>query len=439
VRVFELEGPGAERTRLDVARVRGLTRFVGRDRELKVLDAALERAAAGQRQVVGIVAEAGVGKSRVCYEFAERCRAREIRVVEGHGVPHGRAVPLLPWMEVFRSTYRISEQDDDETARNKIAGRMLRLDSDLGDALPVMFEFLGVSDPKRPAPRMGPEALQDQLVLLAKRISHARARQRELGVYVFEDLHWFDAASDGLLAEVCEAVHGTNSLIVCTFRPDYHGPWMEKSYYQQIALLPLGPEALDDLLRDLLGDDPSLADLLVRIRERTAGNPFFAEEVVQVLAESGGLAGSRGAYRLLRPAGELALPPTVQAVLAARIDRLPEREKAVLQTAAVIGKEFAEPVLRRVAELGDAELTAALQALAAAELVYEAAPYPEVEYAFKHPLTQEVAYRSQLAERRARAHAGVARAIEGVYAGSSTSARHCWRITGRRRARPLRR
>ncbi|HJW66844.1 MAG TPA: adenylate/guanylate cyclase domain-containing protein, partial [Gaiellaceae bacterium] len=415
VRVFELEGPGAHRTRLDVARARGFTRFVGRNRELEVLDAALERAAVGQRQVVGIVAEAGVGKSRVCYEFAERCRARGIRVVEGHGVPHGRAVPLLPWLEVFRSTYRISEQDDDETARDKIAGRMLRLDPALGDALPVMFEFLGVADPKRPAPRMSPEALQHQLVLLAKRISQARARQHELGIYVFEDLHWFDAASDGFLAAVCEAVHGTNSLIVCTFRPEYHGPWMEKSYYQQIALLPLGPEALDDLLRDLLGDDPSLANLPIRIRERTAGNPFFAEEVVQALIEAGSLVGTKGAYRLAQPVEYLTIPPTVQAVLAARIDRLPAREKAVLQTAAVIARELREPVLRQVVDLPEGELAAALQALVASEFLYEVALYPEVEYAFEHPLTQEAAYRSQLAERRAQVHGRVARAIEALY------------------------
>jgi predicted ATPase len=190
---------------------------------------------------------------------------------------------------------------------------------------------------------------------------------------------------------------------------------MQKSYYQQLPLLPLGPGTIAELLRDLLGMDPSLATLADRIQERTGGNPFFIEEVVQALAETGSLEGTKGAYRLVRPAAELRLPPTVQAVLAARIDRLAEREKQVLQTAAVIGREFTEPILRRVVELPEAELAAALQRLTAAEFIYEEALGPEAEYTFKHPLTQEVANRSQLSERRERVHAEVARTIADLY------------------------
>ena len=199
------------------------------------------------------------------------------------------------------------------------------------------------------------------------------------------------------------------------FRPEYHAAWMQKSYYQQLPLLPLGPGATAELLRDLLGTDPSLATLAGPIGERTGGNPFFIEEVVQALAETGSLEGAKGAYRLVRPAAELRLPPTVQAVLAARIDRLAEREKGVLQTAAVIGREFTEPILRRVVELPEAELAAALQRLTAAEFIHEEALGPEPQYTFKHPLTQEVAYRSQLGERRERVHAEVARAIADLY------------------------
>ncbi len=192
---------------------------------------------------------------------------------------------------------------------------------------------------------------------------------------------------------------------------------MQRSYYQQLPLLPLGPEAIAELFADLLGSDPSLHRLRELIQERTGGNPFFIEEIVQSLIETGALAGTRGAYRLVTPAEEVGLPATVQSVLAARIDRLPEREKRVLQTASVIGKKFSEPILRRVADLGDGDLPAALHALTSAEFLYQEALYPEAEYAFKHPLTQEVAYRSQLAERRARVHAAVARAIEEVDSG----------------------
>jgi adenylate cyclase len=193
---------------------------------------------------------------------------------------------------------------------------------------------------------------------------------------------------------------------------------MQRSYYQQLPLLPLGPEAIAELLGDLLGNDRSLDRLRALIQERTGGNPFFIEEIVQSLIETGALAGARGAYRLVRPAEEVGLPATVQSVLAARIDRLPEREKRVLQTASVIGKKFSEPILKRVADLGDGDLSAALHALTSAEFLYQESLYPEAEYAFKHPLTQEVAYRSQLSERRAGVHGAVARAIEEIDSGN---------------------
>jgi predicted ATPase len=206
------------------------------------------------------------------------------------------------------------------------------------------------------------------------------------------------------------------TLLVVNFRPEYHAGWMQKSYYQQLPLLPLGPEAIQELLQDLLGTDPSVATLGSRIRDRTGGTPFFIEEVVQALAETGSLEGAKGVYRLVRPAAELALPATVQAVLAARIDRLGEREKQVLQTAAVIGREFTEPILRRVAELPETELGAALSKLMGAEFIYEAKLYPELEYTFKHALTQEVAYSSLLNERRLTLHERTGEAIAVIFA-----------------------
>jgi class 3 adenylate cyclase/tetratricopeptide (TPR) repeat protein len=414
-RVYQLEGAGPLRTRFDVSRRRGLSRFVGREAEMAALEAALDRVLGGQGLIVGIVAEPGVGKSRLCHELAGRCRARGIPFRIGRGVPHGKAIPLLPIMDAYRSNYDITEQDSDEMARDKIAGRLVRLDPDLADAVPVMFQFLGVPDPRRPAPPMSPEALQRAVVDVTTRLFTARARLGESVVMLFEDLHWFDTASDAFLAAISDVIPTTPVLQIRTFRPEYQAEWMGKTYYEQLTLRPLGAEALDELLRDLLGDDPSIAGLAARIRERTGGNPFFIEEVVQQLAESGALAGAKGAHRLTRPIDDITIPPTVQSVLAARIDRLAEGDKAVLQTAAVIGKEFPEPVLRRVTELSEAELASVLGRLAAAELVYETAAYPDIELAFKHPLTQEVAYRSQLAARRARVHAAVARAVEELY------------------------
>jgi class 3 adenylate cyclase/tetratricopeptide (TPR) repeat protein len=415
VRVFELQGLGALRTRLDVSRARGFSRFVGRAKEIATLEAALEQALAGSGQVVGVVGEAGLGKSRLCFEFVERCRARGLWVYEGRGVAHGKMMPFLPVLDLLRSYFGVGEQDDARTAREKIAGRLLLLDPNLTEGLPLLFDFLGVPDPDRPAPRMDPEARQRQLFAVTRRLIHAINR-REPGFLLFEDLHWLDGGSEAFVENHVEALAGTRGFLLVNFRPEYRAAWMTRSYYQQIPLAPLGPEAISELLSDLLGGDPSLAGLADRIRERTGGNPFFTEEVVQALIESGRLVGSRGAYRLVGPLQAVAIPATVQAILAARIDRLGEREKGVLQTAAVIGKEFAEPVLRRVANEHDETLAAALRALVGAEFLYEEALYPEAEYTFKHPLTQEVAYLSQLAERRALVHAAVARVVSELYA-----------------------
>lgn len=413
-RVFELEGVGPQRTRLDVAGARGFSRFVGRHDELATLEAALAAALEGRGAVVGIVGEPGIGKSRLCRELVERCRARGITVSEGHGVSHGKRIPLLPILELVRSSIGISEHDSEQAAREKIAGRLLLLDDSFRDDLPLVFDFLGVPDPEHPPPRMDPEARQRQLFAIGRRQIHARSR-REPSVHLLEDLHWFDEVSEAYLENNVEAAQGTRTLILTTFRPGFHAHWMERSGYRQVALVPLGDAAADELLRDLLGAEPSLDGLAERIRERTAGNPFFIEEVVQTLAESGALEGERGVYRLAREIDDIAIPSSVQAVLEARIDRLGEAEKTVLQTASVIGREFSEPVLRRV--MDEEELSGALAALVDAELIYEQALYPDVEYAFKHPLTHEVAYASQLGERRALTHAAVARALTELPGG----------------------
>jgi adenylate cyclase len=266
---------------------------------------------------------------------------------------------------------------------------------------------------------MSPEGRQQQLFAFVRHLTQARSAH-EPAVLFLDDLHWIDPGSDAFLAHSVDAAAPTRTLWLVNFRPEYHAEWMSQSYYQQLPLRPLPPEAITELLSDLLGTDPSVAGLPARIHARTGGNPFFIEEVVQSLVEISTLAGTKGAYRLVAPVDALEIPPTVQSVLAARLDRLAEREKRLLQTAAVIGKEFAGPILKCVVgahgrePLADADLTTSLAALRRAEFIYEQALYPEIEYAFKHPLTQEVAYRSQLAPRRAELHAAVARAIEQV-------------------------
>jgi adenylate cyclase len=335
-------------------------------------------------------------------------------VNEAHGVAHGKAIPFLTVLEFFRGYFGITDQDADEMARDKIAGRLLRLDEQFSEVLPLLFDFLGVPDPARPVQRMDPEARQRQLFGMTRRLVRARS-QREPAVSLLEDLHWIDGGTEAFVETLVEALPGTRTLVLVNYRPEYRADWMQRSYYQQLPLTPLGPEAITELLRDLLGSDPSLADLGDRIQERTGGNPFFTEEVVQSLIEAGSLEGSSGAYRLVKPADVAAIPASVQAVLAARIDRLREREKQVLQTGSVIGRSFSGPILKGVTDLPETDLTASLSSLQRAEFIYEEALYPEAVYVFKHALTQEVAYRSQLTERRARVHGAVARTIAELY------------------------
>jgi class 3 adenylate cyclase/tetratricopeptide (TPR) repeat protein len=417
VGVFELESGGPARTRLEVARSRGFTRFVGRDREMATLEAALERARGGATQIVGVVGEPGVGKSRLCIELLARARALAIPVYEGHCLSHGRALPFHPVLQLYRAFFGIHETDPPAEARRKIAGTLVLLDERLREALPLLFDFLGLPDPDRPPPRLDPEARQRQLVGFTSEVARARSA-REPAVLLIDDLHWIDPGSDAFLAPVIEAMSGTRTLWLLNFRPEYSANWMQRADYQQVALRPLGAEAIEELLRALLGGDTALAPLMARLRERAGGNPFFAEELVQSLVEAGALEGSKGGYRIAAPNAEPALPASVHAVLAARIDRLAEPEKRALEAAAVIGKEVSEPLLRRVCD-ETPELPAHLATLVRKELLYEQALYPEIVYAFKHPLTHEVAYRTQLGPRRARLHARVAEALEAMHAADA--------------------
>jgi len=417
VGLFDLDGVGPFRTRLDRSRARGLSTFVGRDSEMALLEAALQQALNGHGRIVGVVAEAGVGKSRLCFEFTERCRARGIVVYGAHCPAHGRTVAHLPVLELLRGYFGIADGDSARAAREKIAGRLLLLDRDFDYVLPLVWDFMRVPDPERPVDEIDAAVRQQQLHDFTRRLVRARS-EREPAVLFFDDLHWIDPASDAFLAQLVEAVRGTRTLLLGNFRPEYRADWMQRSDYQQLPLTPLGSNAIRSLLGQLLGPDPSVAELPAVIEARTAGNPFFTEEVVSALIEADQLVGTRGAYRLVGSVDRVEIPATVQAVLAARIDRLAEREKRVLQTAGIIGKNFPRPLLARIIEahsrapFAAAELDGALRLLCDLDFLFERALYPVAEYAFKHPLTHEVAYGSQLQERRRAVHAALARVLE---------------------------
>ena len=408
--VHRLNGMGNSRNRFDVSRSRGLSRFVGRASDLRTLEDALEQTAAGNGQIIGVVAEAGTGKSRLCFEFLERCRARGMRVFEGRAVAHGRNIPFLPILELFRTYFEIAPDDDDAVARAKVA-RLGIQDQSFAESVPLVWDFLGIGDPQNPAPRLDPEIRQRHLVGVIHQFIRGAAEAKPM-VTMIEDLHWLDAASAAFLEQMVDVRSGTYSLLLLNFRPEYRADWMQKSWYRQIPLTPLNEKASGELLTSLLGSDRSIAALTGPIHARTGGNPFFIEEVAQNLLETGHLEGVSGNYKLMTPIDRIDVPLTVKSVLAARIDRLAEREKRLLQTASVIGKDFSEALLTRVVELSVDELRTTLTNLRRAEFIFEQSSFPLAEYAFKHPLTQEVALGSLLTDRRRLVHAAVARAIE---------------------------
>ena len=433
IRVWELAGIGSSRSRLDVSAARGFSRFVGRDREMEALEAALGDALQGDGRAVGVVGAAGLGKSRLCLEFVERCLERGASVYKAHSPSHGVTIPFLPVRELLRGLFAIADADSDEDARKKIAGTLVLLGDAATEQLPYVFDFLGVADPEDPPPAIDPDTRKRELFEFLKRLVRAKS-VRGTSVLLFDDVHWIDPGSDEALAELADAVRDTRTLLLVNYRPEYEAAWLEAPWVRSLALEPLGREAIEALLDDLLGCDPTLAAVRERIVERAGGNPFFTEEVVQSLVESDALVGARGAYRTSRAVEQLEIPASVQPILAARVDRLADREKRLVQIASVIGKSFRESLLSHIADLSDSDFGTALMTLQDGEFLRVETLFPEVEYAFKNPLTQEVAYDSQLATVRERIHAAVARAIEQLDAEKleerSALLAHHWETAG---------
>jgi len=416
VGIFEVEEAGASFTRLDIARARGLTRFVGRTDEIRTLQSALQRAREGHGQVVGMVGEPGVGKSRLCYEFVERCRSEGITVNEAHCPAHGRNIPFMPILELYRSYFGIATQDSPAQARQKIADTLALLDPTLQEALPVLLDFMGVADPAQPATQLAADERQRRLFALLRQIYRIQADRGIAAVVLVDDVQWIDPASDTFVAQMVEATaENSRNLLLLNFRPEYEAGWMRRAHYQQLPLVPLGIDAIRELVENQIGRDPTLGnpgERGERIMRWTEGNPFFAEEIIHNLVETGHFDGTPGAYKLITDVDVLEVPDNVRAVLAARVDHLPESAKQLLQAASVIGKMFTGSIVEAVAELSSQDRALAIERLKESDFIFETALYPEVEFAFKHPLTQEVAYASLLQARRTKLHAATARVIE---------------------------
>jgi predicted ATPase/class 3 adenylate cyclase len=415
VEVFELVGASTIRRRLQASAARGLTRFVGRQQELTALQQALERAGAGYGQVVALVGEAGVGKSRLVYEFVHSHNTPGWSVLESASVSYGKATPYFPVIDLLRRYGHIEDHDDTRTIRAKLTGQVLTLDEILRDTLPALLSLLDALPEDSPFLTLDPPQRRQRTLDALKRLLLRESQVQPL-LLVFEDLHWIDSETQALLESLVESLPTTRILLLVNYRPEYQHGWGSKTYYMQLRLDPLPPVSAEELLQALLGEAPNLAPLKQLLIARTEGNPFFLEESVRTLVETGVLIGEPGAYCLVQALPTVQMPATVQAVLAARIDRLPSENKRLLQTAAVIGSEVPLLLLQAIAELPDEALHGGLAHLQAAELLYETRLFPEREYTFKHALTHEVAYSTLLQERRHALHARIVEALEALYA-----------------------
>ena len=411
VDVFALVGASGIRRRLQATAARGLTRFVGRDTEFAALVQALERAGAGHGQVVAVVGEAGVGKSRLVYEAVHSHHTQGWRVLESTSVSYGKATPYFPVLDLLRRYAHIDERDDPRTIRAKVTGQLLTLDEALQDAIAPLLALLDALPDDSPFLALDPPQRRQRTLTALKRVL-LRESQVQPVLVVFEDLHWIDTETQALLDSLVESLPTARLLLLVNYRPEYQHGWGSKTYYAQLRLDPLPPASADAFLHALLGDDPGLEALKPLLIARTAGNPFFLEESVRTLVETGVLVGERGAYRLAQALASLQVPATVQAVLTARIDRLPPEEKRLLQTAAVIGTEVPLALLQALAEGTDEALRVGLAHLQAAEFLYETRLFPDLAYTFKHALTHDVAYGSLLQERRRTLHAGIVATLE---------------------------
>jgi class 3 adenylate cyclase/tetratricopeptide (TPR) repeat protein len=415
VEVYEVTGAGAARTRLQAAARRGLTRFVGRNLELEQLRRAQQLAGDGRGQVVAIVGEAGVGKSRLVHEFVHSYRTADWLVLASNPTSYGHATPYLPVIELLRHSFKINVRDSTQSIREKVTSRILALDQSLQDAIPPLLDLLDSLDDKDPF-RSLDVALRRQCTYQAViRVLLGESRVQPV-IAVFEDLHFNDSLTVGLLNELAVVVQNACLLLVISYRPQYRDELTNRPGHHRLRLDPLAGGSLAEFDQALLGCDPSLHTVKSFLAERASGNPFFVEEIVRSLVDTGVLVGERGSYRIDRPLSSVEIPPTVQSVLAARIDTLPAAQKRLLQEAAVIGYDVPFTLLHAICGLTEDRLRGLLDHLQAAEFLYPTQIFPDLRYSFKHSLTHDVTYSGMLRERRRDVHARVGDAIEQLYA-----------------------
>jgi predicted ATPase/class 3 adenylate cyclase len=412
VTAWEVTAARTARTRIEIGAEHGLTPFVGRQRELGILMDCFEQARGGQGQIVFIVGEPGIGKSRLLYEF-RRGLGAEATWLEGHCGPFGQSTPFLPLIDLLRWSFGIAEGDPEATMVGKIERGVLALGEDLRSIVPFVLNLLSVGSGDTAVLGMDPQQRRGEIFDALRRLM-ARAAEARPQVVVYEDLHWIDQATEDYLLFFADSIPASRVLHVLSYRTGYRHPFGERTYHTRLALTALPSQASVRMAEAMLATSDLPEELTALIVRKAEGNPFFVEEVVKSLQEAEAIRRAGDRYVLARPAHEIVVPDTIQDVLMARVDRLPEAAKRTLQMASVIGRDFSRRLLDRLSDAGE-RTENLLGQLKAVELIYEKAVLPELSYTFKHALTHEVAYGSLLIQRRKELHGRIGLAIEELY------------------------
>lgn len=413
IEVYELRDRSDISLRLDAARQRGLSGFCGRELELAALKRAQQRSHEGSSAIALVIGDAGLGKSRLCFEAVQLWKNQGLEVLSASGVPHGQAIPLAPVRQLLMQRFGVKTTETSLEARQKIAGALLMLDQSLSDELALLFEFLGVADQADAAP-LPADAREHRMRSLFQRICALEPEQQR--IVQIDDLHWLDAGSLDFLRIMLEC-KGAGTFVLLNMRPGTVPEWLAALEPDQLMLQPLNGDDMLKIAADLLGHGQGMDKLGLRLADRAAGNPFFIEEAVRALASAGDLVGQPGAYELLREPEQLSIAPTVQATIAGRVDRLDSDAKNLLQVAAVLGQSFEHRLLAAVAGFSEQRLDELRAELSQGHYL-ERDKQSDTRWNFTHPLLQEVVYGSLLNQQREALHRQVAELLQ-AYVGQS--------------------
>jgi class 3 adenylate cyclase len=414
LKVYRVIAPSTSRTRFDVSAERGLTPFVGRERELELLRDGLERSKGGRGQAFSIMAEAGVGKSRLLYELRKAVASEDVTFLEARCLSYSRGEAYHLHRDALKANFDIHEEDGDSEITEKVKRGLKRMEADEPSTLPYLLELLAVKDSGIDKMPMTLEERKHRIIEALKGIVLKGSEIRPL-ILAYEDLHWVDKSSEEVLKYVLESIPGARVLLLFTYRPEFVHTWGAKSYHSQVTLNRLSNRESLTMVSHLLGTEELDKDFEEFILEKTEGVPFFIEELIKSLKDLKIIEREDNRYRITKDIKEVTIPSTVQDVIMARVDSLPEGIKRLLQTASTVGREFSYDLVKRIMDLTEKELLSQLSVLKDSELLYERGVYPQSTYLFKHALTQEVAYNSLLLKRRKEIHGEIGEAMEALY------------------------